>query len=146
LLLVAGVDSSTQSCKVVIRDAHSGARTAANHLARAAVEGLLCGLADGLHALVGQGVRVDRVILIEGGARSAAVRKIAPSVLGHPVVVPPPAEYVADGAARQAAWALSGEADAPAWARPGTETFQAQPAPFVRERYRAARDLTLAST
>ncbi|MDP9416980.1 MAG: FGGY family carbohydrate kinase, partial [Actinomycetota bacterium] len=32
------------------------------HLARAAVEGLLCGLADGLDALVACGARIDRVI------------------------------------------------------------------------------------
>ena len=32
-------------------------------------------------------------------------------VLGCPVVVPEPGEYVADGAARQAAWVLSGDAE-----------------------------------
>ena len=81
-----------------------------SYLARAAVEGLLCGLADGLDALVAEGARVDRVFLIGGGAKSAAVRAIAPAVLGRPVVVPPVSEYVADGAARQAAWTLSGAA------------------------------------
>ncbi len=59
------------------------------HLARAAVEGLLCGLADGLDAMVGQGVRPERVILVGGGARSEAVRRIAPAILAHPVTVPP---------------------------------------------------------
>ena len=78
------------------------------HLARAAIEGMLCGLADGLDALVAQGATVDRVVLIGGGARSEAVRRIAPTVFGRPVVVPEPGEYVADGAARQAAWVLSG--------------------------------------
>ena len=58
-------------------------------LARAAVEGLLCGLADGLDALVAEGVEARRVLLIGGGARSEALRRIAPAVLGHPVVVPP---------------------------------------------------------
>jgi xylulokinase len=43
-------------------------------------------------------------------------------------VVPEPAEYVALGAARQAAWTLSGEGSAPRWRRehtvldPGDET------------------------
>jgi xylulokinase len=113
------------------------------HLARAAVEGLLCGLADGLDALVEQGARVDRVLLVGGGARSEAVRRIAPAVLGQPVVVPPPGEYVADGAARQAAWVLEGSAEPPRWELPGTQEFQADPTPEVRQRYAAARDLTL---
>ena len=47
--------------------------------------------------------------MVGGGAASEAVRRIAPAVLGLPVVVPEPGEYVADGACRQAAWALSGE-------------------------------------
>jgi xylulokinase len=112
-------------------------------LARAAVEGLLCGLADGLDALVAEGVEVRRVLLIGGGARSEALRRIAPAVLGHPVVVPPPAEYVADGAARQAAWALEGGDEPPGWAQAGAGTHQAAPTPAVRERYAACRDLTL---
>ncbi len=111
-----------------------------SHLARAAVEGLLCGLADGLDALIGQGVRVDRVILIGGGARSLAVRRIAPAILARPVSVPPPGEYVADGAARQAAWALRGELLQ--WTRVGTETFEAESTPGVREAYAAVREMT----
>ena len=37
------------------------------HLARAAVEGMLCALADGLDALTAQGAAVRRVILVGGG-------------------------------------------------------------------------------
>jgi xylulokinase len=94
------------------------------HLARAAVEGVLCGLADGIDALVDAGVRVDRVLLIGGGARSAAVRAIAPSVFGVPVAVPAPGEYVADGGARQAAWVALGAAQPPAWTHLSTETLR----------------------
>ena len=90
------------------------AMTPAN-LARAAVEGMLCGLADGVDALAAQGVTVGRVLLIGGAAQSAAVRAVAPEVFGVPVAVPAPGEYVALGAARQAAWALSGAATPPAW-------------------------------
>ena len=111
-------------------------------LARAAVEGLLCGLADGLDALVAEGVEVRRVLLVGGGARSEALRRIAPAVLGRPVVVPPPAEYVADGAAVQAAWALAGGPEPPRWELAGTETHEAEPTPAVREQYRERRDLT----
>jgi xylulokinase len=112
------------------------------HLARAAVEGLLCGLADGLDALAAQGARIERVLLVGGGARSEALRRIAPSVLGHPVLVPPPGEYVADGAARQAAWALAGGAEPPQWEAAGAEVFEGDPVPAVRERYGAVQDLT----
>ena len=112
-------------------------------LARAAVEGLLCGLADGLDALVAEGVEVERVLLVGGGARSEALRRIAPAVLGHPVAAPPAAEYVADGAARQAAWALAGGPEPPRWELAGTETYEAEPTPAVRERYAARRDLTI---
>jgi xylulokinase len=112
------------------------------HLARAAVEGLLCGLADGIDALAAEGARIDRVLIVGGGARSEAVRRIAPTVFGRPVVVPPPAEYVADGAARQAAWVLAGGDTPPAWELTGTEVFEADAVPAVRERYAEVRDLT----
>ncbi|NUO55297.1 MAG: xylulokinase [Hamadaea sp.] len=111
------------------------------HLARAAVEGLLCGLADGLDALVAQGLAVRRVLLIGGAARNQAIREIAPAVFGRPVAVPPAGEYVADGAARQAAWALTGQR--PTWSLSGVDVYEADPDPSVRARYAAARDLTL---
>ena len=85
------------------------------NLARAAVEGMLSGLAAGMEAVRGQGSTVRRVLLIGGAAQSEAVRAVAPTVFGVPVTVPAPAEYVALGAARQAAWALSGAAEPPAW-------------------------------
>ena len=118
------------------------ASTTPAHLARAAVEGLLCGLADGLDALVAQGAEVRRVLLVGGGARSEALRRLAPAVLGCPVLVPEPGEYVADGAARQAAWVLSGTVAPPVWAAAGTQVFEADPTPSVRERYASVRDLT----
>lgn len=105
------------------------------NLARAAVEGMLCGLADGLDALAGQGVLVEAVQLIGGAARSEAVRRIAPSVFGVPVRAPAPGEYVADGAARQAAWVLAGSAAPPAWHRPAPELFEAPVTAGLRQRY-----------
>src|SRR5581483_4680491 len=115
------------------------------YLARAAVEGMLCALADGLDAVLAQapGVRLNQVTLVGGGARSAAVREIAPTVFGVPVVVPPPSEYVADGAARQAAWVASGTPEPPQWTLTGSRVYQGDPVPAVRERYAAARDLVL---
>src|SRR6478752_2147185 len=79
------------------------ASTTRENLARAAVEGMLSGLAAGLEALRGLGVPLERALLIGGGAQSEAVRVIAPLVLGLEVEVPEPGEYVALGAARQAA-------------------------------------------
>lgn len=113
------------------------------HLARAAVEGLLCGLADGIDALLAQGVAVRRVLLIGGAARSEALRRLAPAVLGLPVDVPAPSEYVADGAARQAAWVLAGTPKPPEWAAGETRRYEADPTPQVREQYAAVRDLVI---
>lgn len=112
------------------------------HLARAAVEGMLCALADGLDALVAQGAEVRAVRLIGGGAQSRAVQEIAPAVLGLDVDVPPAGEYVADGAARQAAWVLAGGDEPPAWGAGNGRTVSAAPAPWVRERYAEVREMT----
>ena len=112
------------------------------YFARAAVEGMLCLLADGLDALVGQGVEISRVVLIGGGSRSEAVRRIAPAILGRPVVAAPEGEYVADGAARQAAWVWTGAEAPPVWLVEGGANFEADPTPWVRERYAEVRDLT----
>lgn len=118
-----------------------GNATPAN-LARAAVEGLLCALADGLDHLTALGVPARRVLLVGGGAKSPALREIAPTVFGVPVHVPEPAEYVAVGAARQAAWAHSGADAPPAWAPPPAQRFEAAAEPAVRARYAEVRDLT----
>ncbi|ROT32380.1 xylulokinase [Micromonospora sp. HM5-17] len=113
------------------------------HLARAAVEGMLCALADGLDALVAQGATANRIILVGGGARSEAVRRIAPEVFGCPVLVPEPGEYVADGAARQAAWVLAGGDQPPAWSVGQVQEYGGAGAPHIREQYAAARELIL---
>ncbi|MBG6056841.1 xylulokinase [Cryobacterium sp. MP_M5] len=107
------------------------------NLARAAIEGLLCGLADGLDAVRAQGVAVSRILLIGGAAQNPAVRTIAAQLFENPVVVPAPGEYVADGAAVQAAWALADHR--PDWPLP----IAAQPAqdfqPVIRAQYAAHR-------
>ena len=117
--------------------------TTPENLARAAVEALLCSLADAIGNLADCGITAQRVILIGGAARSEAVRRIAPAVFGVPVTVPPPAEYVALGAARQASWALSGAAAPPRWPLAGTSAeYTAEPDLVVRERYATLRDAT----
>lgn len=116
-----------------------GNATAAN-VARAAVEGLLCALADGLDHLTSLGVPARRILLVGGGAKSAALREIAPTVFGVPVHVPEAAEYVALGAARQAAWALTGTL--PEWDSAPARRHEAAAVPAVRRRYADVRDLT----
>ena len=111
------------------------ASTTRPNLARAAIEGMLCGLADGLDAVRGQGVVATRLLLVGGAAQNPAVSSIAAQVFEVPVVVPEPGEYVAAGAAAQAAWAVTGER--PDWAI----AVHAEPAvdfrPIIREQYRA---------
>jgi xylulokinase len=117
----------------------SGLTTAngtAENLARAAVEGVLCSLAEAV-GLLGGAQR--RVLLIGGGARSAAVCALAPGIFGADVEVPAPGEYVALGAARQAAWALAGTPQPPDWPRPPARRYSGAPQPDVRERYAALR-------
>lgn len=112
------------------------------YLARAAVEGMLCGLADAVDAVRALGTPVERIILVGGAARSRAVREIASAVLGLPVSVPEPGEYVARGAARQAAWVLDGGAEPPVWPLSGVVETRVEPTPQVRARYADVRDLT----
>ena len=66
------------------------------------------------------------------------MRAIAPTVFGRPVVVPEPDEYVADGAARQAAWVLTGGNEPPPWDTNAASVHDADPVPAVRERYAQA--------
>jgi xylulokinase len=110
------------------------------NLARAAVEAVLCSLADAIEFLGPRGITAGRVVLTGGAAKSAAIRQIAPAIFGLPVAVPEPAEYVALGAARQAAWALSGAAEPPAWPSAGSVLYEADATPEVREQYAALRD------
>lgn len=112
------------------------------HLARAFVEGMLCGLADALDAVRALGTSVERVVMVGGAARSQAVREIASAVLGLPVTVPQPGEYVARGAARQAAWVLAGSAEPPEWPLADAVETEVEPTPFVRTRYAEVREMT----
>jgi xylulokinase len=110
------------------------------NMARAAVEAVLCSLADAIDCLRPCGITPSRVVLTGGAAQSVAVRQIAPAIFGLPVAVPEAAEYVALGAARQAAWALSGADEPPLWPTSASVTYEAAATPEVRERYASLRD------
>ncbi|MGD8201283.1 xylulokinase [Ornithinimicrobium sp. W1679] len=110
------------------------------HLARAAVESIACLLADAVDAIAAQGVEARRFLLVGGAARSLSLRQALADVLAAPVLVPTPDEYVANGAARQAAWVVTGDAGPPTWPMPGLSTVQpASGGAAVRERYAEAR-------
>jgi xylulokinase len=111
-------------------------------IARAMVEGMLCGLVDAVDALEKLGVNVKRIILIGGAAKNPAVSQIAAALFGREVLVPPAGEYVANGAARQAAWALLGGDAAPIWDLGKIEKVSAAATPDVVARYRTLRDQT----
>ncbi len=117
-------------------------------LARAHVEGLLFSLADAVDALSGAtGRSPGRLLLIGGAARNPAVLALAPLVFDAPVILPEPAEYVALGAARQAAWVLAGTEAPPEWPlKDPTELPTGQTIPGLRDDYAALRDRTASWT
>jgi xylulokinase len=78
-------------------------------LARAAFEGVLCGLLDGADALGAAGVTPDNsaIRLVGGGSRSPAYGQILADLAGRPVRIPDGDEHVAAGACVQAAAVLT---------------------------------------
>jgi xylulokinase len=109
-------------------------------IARAMIEGMLSGLADAVDSLVALGVNVERILLIGGAAKNPAVPVIASALFGREVLVPPAGEYVANGAAKQAAWALLGQM--PQWDLGHVQHQSSTPTPGVMEKYRALKEKT----
>ncbi len=109
-------------------------------IARAMIEGMMCGLTDAVDALIALGVTVNRIVIIGGAAKNLAIPVIASALMGREVVVPPAGEYVADGAAKQAAWALL--AQIPQWNLGEVTHHTTKPTPDVMDRYRTLRDNT----
>jgi xylulokinase len=79
-------------------------------LARAAFEGVVCSLLEGLDALGSAGVptRAGRLVLLGGGARSMAYRQVLATLASRPVSVTTDREVVSAGAALQAAVLTTG--------------------------------------
>jgi xylulokinase len=107
------------------------------NLARAAIEGMLCGLADGLDALRDHGVEPERILLIGGAVAHTAVAEVAAQVFDVPITVPEKGEYVANGAARQAAWAYLGRPVA--WPLATSAEPQMDYQPQIRSQYQRHR-------
>ncbi|WP_130013741.1 xylulokinase [Serinicoccus sediminis] len=110
------------------------------NLARAVVEGMILGVGAGVESLAREGVDVERIHLIGGAVASRAVREVAADLLGVPVVVPDAAEYVALGAARQAAWTLRG-GEVPDWPVHASARLEARPSERATEVAQRYRDL-----
>jgi xylulokinase len=110
------------------------------NFARACIEGMLCSLAEASDVITnfGQGTKPNRVVLIGGAAASKAVQEIAATLFNVPIHIPPAAEYVADGAARQASWALNGSKNPPTWEIKGSVVKQVNYQESVRKAYREA--------
>jgi xylulokinase len=84
------------------------------------------------------GARPERILLVGGAARSEAVRQIAPTVFGQPVIILANEELGARGAARQAAWTLTSIPEAPAW-QTAAQMLPAAAIPSIRARFADAR-------
>jgi xylulokinase len=113
----------------------------AENMARASVLGLLCGLAEALERLRSHSIPASRILLIGGGSKSESLRAAAADIFNAEIVILTPREYVALGAARQAAWALTG--DLPNWRRDVEKEYMPSPsrewAEEVLGRYKEAR-------
>ncbi|MEZ5407162.1 MAG: xylulokinase [Acidimicrobiales bacterium] len=113
-------------------------------LARAAYEGVVCGLLDGLDAMGRVGVVTGgKLLLTGGGARAEAYRRTLADLAGRPVIVPDTDETVATGACVQAAAVVAAERPGMVAARWGLGAGQVvEPHPIdasaVRQAYTAA--------
>lgn len=119
--------------------------TSREEMARAAHDGVLCGLLDGAQALVDAGASDNgRLFLVGGGAQSMAYRQRLATLAGKSVHVPLSDETVAVGAAIQAAAMVTSEnldalakqwrVDAANMTEPGDDANGGE----IRERYRNA--------
>lgn len=108
----------------------------APNIARAAIEGVISGIAYAAHTFEDLGVSTERILLIGGASQNPAVQQIATEIFGRDIYLPPAGEYVADGAAKQAAWALLKTGNPPVW---GSRDFHVIPFstnnPSVKKRY-----------
>lgn len=103
------------------------------NIARAAIEGVLAGMVYAATAVSHLGVHWNRVLLIGGAAKNEAVQNIAAQLFGGEVFIPAPGEYVADGAAKQAAWALARSVNPPQWRSNNFKNVSAEQSQEIKE-------------
>lgn len=106
VVLVPYLDGERTPNRPETRGAVFGIRTSVSGpvLARAAFEGVVCGLLEGIEALDRAGVRMRErhIVLLGGGSRSAAYRRIMADLSARQVMVPEAEQHVAAGACIQA--------------------------------------------
>jgi xylulokinase len=107
------------------------------NLARAAVEGMLCPLADAVDALAAAGLPARRILLLGDVSSEPVVQEAARQVFELPVSVVSDGDPVAGGAAAQAVWAKT-HRRAP-WSIPLSESRDPDPRPVIRDQFRWAR-------
>jgi len=121
----------------------------ASLVARAAFEGVVCGLLDALDALAAAGVDTSgRLLLVGGGAKSTVYRRVFADLAQRVLTVPLPlhGELVATGACVQAAAVLHGRPPqdvAAAWGLGRGQDLEPDPhvdAKAVRAAYSRARE------
>jgi len=138
LMMMPHFDGERTPNRPDVRGAISGVThgnfTPAN-VARASIEGVIAGLAYAAQALRREGVEISRLLLVGGAARNKAVQQITSEIFGMPVYIPTPGEYVSEGAAIQAAWAL--HQSRPHWSSAAMSQLEADPQTPVLERYLA---------
>jgi xylulokinase len=110
-------------------------------VARAAFEGVVCGLLDGVDALdaVTSSAHDGRLLLVGGGARSVAYRQVLADLAGRQVTIPAEEEHVARGACVQAASVLR-EAEPSAVAAAWESSPASLATPSASVDHRAIRD------
>jgi xylulokinase len=115
------------------------------NFARAFIEGMLLGQHDGIAAMQQLGVNIEKIYMIGGSMKSPAVREIAPAVFGRNITLPTIGEYVADGAARQAAWVYNVVNElgngVPDWKLASEEVISAPSTPAVVEQFELVNKL-----
>jgi xylulokinase len=112
-----------------------------SNLARAFIEGTLLSLNNCLTQAQAFNMPLNRIFLIGGSAQSRAVQAIAPKIFTNEIILPPTAEYVALGAAKQAAWVLAQTPEPPNWPIQFDKVLPAQPPSVALSRYNQIRDL-----
>ena len=154
LVLVPYLDGERTPNRPEARGVLGGIRSdvGREQFARAAFEGVVCGLLDGLDALAAVAVPTSgRLFLLGGGARSVAYRRVIADLAQRTVTVPPADEHVATGASLQAALVYGATQGTPpnvaalasAWGLGGGEEIGPDPlvdAKAIRSAYWALRD------
>lgn len=90
------------SCAVI--HGLNSTNTNRHDVARALIEGIVIGIAQGLQRLADLGISADELRITGGGSKSATMRQIVSDIFGLPVIGFKVAEGAALGSAIQAAW------------------------------------------